>query len=512
MTRTPVACRAGMASDAGMLRSNNEDRAHADESSGIFLVVDGMGGHAAGEEAAETAVESIPRALESSMEAASTEAASAEAMESRIRKAIAAANNEIHQLSQTRKEWSGMACVLTLAVAQDDKLSVGHVGDSRLYLAFSGGLRKLTSDHSPVGEMEDRGELTEAEAMSDPRRNQVFRDVGSKPHQPLDEDFIETKSLPFRTDAAFLLCTDGLSDVLTNAEMNAIIQRYDGDPQHTAQELVDAANEAGGKDNVTVVFVAGPEFTGMESKAIMEARARHSITRMKTGRRWWVTVLSRLFWILIGAALGIAGWMYLAPKAPVPAAPSAARTRAHVLVDPSNPRSLASALAAASSGDVIEVPQGEYQGPIELREGIDVISVSPGESVIRAGANAPEDPGVGMAAHGVKAARITGFRIQGSAAEPLATGLLIDNSSVEINEIEIAGAADCAVRFTGNSAGVLRASSVHDSACGVRIEGESSPRVIGNRITGAPIDVQPPARPVLVNNTIEEVRTAPKRK
>ena len=498
MTKASVSCRAGMASDAGMQRSNNEDRAHADEASGVFLVVDGMGGHAAGEEAAENAVESIPRAVESSTEA----------MENRVRIAIAAANNEIYRLSQTREEWAGMACVLTLAVAHtianEDKLTMGHVGDSRLYLAFAGGLRKLTADHSPVGEMEDRGDLSESEAMSDPRRNQVFRDVGSRPHQPFDEEFIETKTFPFRSDAAFLLCTDGLSDVLTNAEMNAIVQRYDGDPQHTAQDLVDAANQAGGKDNVTVVFVAGPEFKGNDSKAMLDARARHSITRMKTGRRWWVIVLSRLLWLVMGAALGIAGWNYLARQARTAAGGQPAHARAHVLVDPANPRSLETALAAASPGDVIEVPKGEYQGPIELREGIDVISVSPGESVIQADATAPVDPGIGIAAHNIKTARITGFRIQGGDAAPLATGLLVDHSSVEVNEVEIAGASDCAVRFTGNSAGVLRAGSIHDSACGVRVADESSPRIIGNRIIGARVDVQPPARPVLVNNMIED--------
>ncbi len=123
-----------------------------------------------------------------------------------------------------------MACVLTLAVMEDDRVIVGHVGDSRLYLMWNGALRKLTSDHSPVGEREDRGELTELEAMQHPRRHEVFRDVGSRRREPDDAEFVEMKEFLFKPDAAILLCSDGLSDLVTSAEMCEIIERYDGDP------------------------------------------------------------------------------------------------------------------------------------------------------------------------------------------------------------------------------------------------------------------------------------------
>lgn len=496
-----MACHAGMVTDAGLQRSNNEDRAHADEASGVFLVVDGMGGHAAGEKAAETAVEMIPREIEQRQGD----------IETSVRQAIANANNEIFRLAETNDEWHGMACVLTCAVAHDERLTVGHVGDSRLYLAWTGGLRKLTSDHSPVGEREDRGDLTEAEAMRDPRRNQVFRDVGSREHGPFDEEFIELKTFPFRSDAAFLLCTDGLTDVVTNAEMNAIVQRYAGDPHHVAEELVQAANDAGGKDNITVIFIAGPDFKGTESRAILEARARHSITRMKQMRGTWRVALSRLLWLAAGAALGIAGLISsekfiprAAPHDAAAAGVSEAGAARHILANPADPHSITAALAAAHAGDVIEVPKGEYLGPIELREGVDVISVSPGETVIHADARAAIDPGIGIAAHNLKAARITGFRIEGTDANPLATGLWVDNSSIEVNELAVTGANHCGVHFTGNSAGVLRASDIHaGSGCGLLIEDASSPRVIGNNLAGAGIDVRPPARPVLLNNVVD---------
>jgi PPM family protein phosphatase len=262
-----------VASHPGLLREKNEDRVYTDESAGIFLVVDGMGGRAAGEMAAQTAVDVIARYLHDS--------------EWDVAGAITAANNEIYRLAEEREEWRGMACVLTLAVAHEDRITVGHVGDSRMYLIWNGTLRKITSDHSLVGELEDRGTLTESEAMAHPKRNEVFRDVGSRPREADDAEFIEIKTFPFRPGAALLLCTDGLSDMLTAAEINDIVQRYPGDPGAVARELVDAANFAGGKDNISVIFVAGPEFLG-------DARMRNSITQVREVKSWWRRLLNRV--------------------------------------------------------------------------------------------------------------------------------------------------------------------------------------------------------------------------
>ncbi len=471
-----------------------------DEAAGLFLVVDGMGGHAAGEHAAGIAIEVIGREV----------ALRKGAPETRIRGAIAAANNEIYRVAQLHEEWQGMACVLTLVLAQEDRITVGHVGDSRLYLAWTGGLRKLTSDHSPVGELEDRGEITELEAMRDPRRNQVFRDIGSRPGQTAAEEFIEVKTFPFRSDAAFLLCTDGLSDALTNGEINAIVQRFDGDAQRTAADLVEAANQAGGRDNVTVIFIAGPEFTGTGSHASAVARTRHSITRMKKHHGPWATALSRFLWLAAGAALGISGLLSSERLIPRPAERPSSPSK-HILVDPADPHSLVAALENAHPGDVVDVPQGSYDGPLELRDGIDVISVSPGETVIRAGGPSSPDPGIAVAARGVKFARFAGFRLEGTAAQPLSAGVLLDNSSIEINDIEVTGAGSCAVRFSGASAGALRAGYFRGNACNILVEGESSPRIGGNRLLGPPIEVRAPAHPVLANNTLEAA-SSPERK
>lgn len=478
MTNAPPSYRAGVATDPGMMRSVNEDRAHADEAAGIFLVVDGMGGHAAGERAAAVAVEFIPLRL----------AEGSGSLENRIREAITAANNEIFQLSQSHADCNGMACVLTVAVADGDKLSVGHVGDSRLYLAWSGGLRKLTSDHSPVGQREDRGDLTEAEAMQDPRRNEVFRDVGSRLHNPSDEDFIDIKTFPFRSDAAFLLCTDGLTDMLTSAEINEIVQCFDGNPHATAQDLVDAANQAGGKDNVTVLFIAGREFSGSGTRALAEARARHSVTRMRRAREAWKQSLHRLLWIFLGAVVGVAGTLaaerFLSHREP----PVISVAR-HIFISGGDPESLRRALESAHAGDVIDAPKGQYAGPLMLREGVSVLSASPGETSIRGA----------VEAHNLKSARLVGFHIEG--------GLLLDNSSIETDEVTVSGGSGCPIKITGNSAGVLRASNiVGDGRCAISVEGESSPRIIADRISNGIIDVRPPARPILEGNNLVQPR------
>jgi serine/threonine protein phosphatase PrpC len=308
-----VALRSGVATHPGRHRTNNEDRVYADDGNGIFLVVDGLGGHAAGETAAQTAVDVIVRELNP-----------AEGhIEEQVRRAIALANNEIYRQAQSNPDSSGMACVLTLAVAHDDVVTVGHVGDSRLYLLWNGAARKLTSDHSPVGEQEDQGELTEAEAMTHPHRNQVFRDVGSRMHSPDDEDFIEVKSFPLHAAAALLLCSDGLSDALTSSEIAEILETYDGDSEHVAQLLIDSANERGGNDNVSVIFVPGPEFIGVNSPAMAGARSRHAVTRMRRRRSAWKRAAMRAVWVIIGVVLGMMLWAYIEKRLPHPAAPGA---------------------------------------------------------------------------------------------------------------------------------------------------------------------------------------------
>ena len=363
---TATAWHYAMASDIGA-RGRNEDRVFVDEARGMFLVVDGVGGHAAGDLAADMAVRAISREIASSTGSPGV----------RIRHAIAAANNDIFEAAQLSEECRGMACVLTLALADGDRITAGHVGDSRLYLAWNGAVRKLTSDHSPIGMKEERGELSEREAMKHPRRNEVFRDVGTEMHGPDDDDFIEVRSFLFHPDAAVLMCTDGLTDALTSAEISAIIEQYDGDPEHTSQMLVEAANAAGGSDNVSVIFVAGPEFVGASTPVMAKARQRHATTRMRRGSwaRFW---LARFPWLFAGIVAGMAGWATierLEPmRLPVPAPPRPPRS---IVVPPGDPAAFSKAVNSAAPGEVIIAAPGEYQGPLKLGDGVVIVIRAP---------------------------------------------------------------------------------------------------------------------------------------
>jgi len=279
-----VQWRSGVSSDTGLVRTSNEDRYWVDDENGIFLVVDGVGGHAAGETAAETAVESIREELRDAAGSA----------EERVRRAIARANNRIYEIAGDSEDLHGMACVLTLALVDSSEVVIGHVGDSRLYLIWNGAIRKLTSDHSPVGEDEDAGELTEEQAMLHPRRHEVFRDVGTRPHEAGDDGFIEIRHCHFKPDAAFLLCSDGLSDLLPSAAIRDIIERYDGDPAQVAHDLVEAANER-------------HSTTRMRGEPAVESGSR---LRFLTGRMAFL-IYGLMMGLVLGAVLGILLWARL---------------------------------------------------------------------------------------------------------------------------------------------------------------------------------------------------------
>lgn len=292
-----AALHSAAASDTGLLREANEDRCWIDAERGVFLVVDGVGGQAAGAVAAETAVAAIRETIFGEAPA-----------EERVRQSIARANQCIYERGQRDESCRGMACVLTIAVIEAGEITVGHVGDSRFYLIWNGTIRKLTSDHSPVGEDEDAGVLTETEAMLHPRRNEVFRDVGSRPRSADDDEFIEIRRCRFHADAAILICSDGLTDHLTAAQVREIAERYDGDAQRVVASLVEAANAAGGRDNITAVFVAGPEFRAQKRNS---TRPRVSTTRLRSRRGIFT---GRLAFLVYGLLLGLLVWAVMRLK------------------------------------------------------------------------------------------------------------------------------------------------------------------------------------------------------
>jgi len=237
-----VDVRVAAESHPGRSRAQNEDRFHADPVRGVFVVVDGMGGQAGGARAAEIAIDAVRRRLE-------RETGS---VPERLREAIASANEAIYDEARIRPGLSGMGCVLTALVIAGERVFAGHVGDTRLYKLRGGQMVKLTRDHSPVGDLEDGGRIGEQEAMRHPRRNEVWRSVGGTSHRPEDPGFIDIVEDTAEPDAAFLLCTDGLTDMVDDALIAQELAR-DVSSEEVCQSLVDLALERGGRDNVTAV-------------------------------------------------------------------------------------------------------------------------------------------------------------------------------------------------------------------------------------------------------------------
>jgi len=459
------------------MRRNNEDALHLDAERGIFLVVDGIGGQAAGEKAAGIAVDRIRARLERQTGTA----------EERIREAITMANNEILKAARSNEQWQGMACVLTVAVLENGSAVVGHVGDSRLYQIRRGEIRKVTHDHSPVGEREDNRELTEAEAMKHPRRNEVYRDVGSEEHAPGDPDFIEVRRIPFEPDSALLLCSDGLSDQVGSDEIRQAVERNAGDPKAAVRELIAAANRAGGKDNVTVLVVEGENFTAPRAES-----AKTAMPLWRSGAAWFVYGLA----LALAAAWLSRGLWTLPPVAIGPqlltVGPGAAFG------------SITEALARAHAGDTIEVLLGDYREQVRLKSGVALRSRVPREARILA---APLSKGPAVIAQNVKDARFSGFHIVGEAQAPLSAGLLIENSNLEVDDIEVEGAA-IGVEIRDSAGATLRASDIHDcSGEGALIVGAGAPWISHNafrRNKGAGLAARGGARPALLGNVFEK--------
>lgn len=245
-----VSCLCAAASHVGLRRSQNEDRFLIDPLNDFFLVVDGMGGHAFGEVAAQIAVDTIGEDIRRT----------AGNDETRLRDSIVRANNAIFLASRRDEKLSGMGCVLAALLLKDGVATVANVGDARVYRIHSAGIELLTTDHSVVGELEKNGELSEIRLMQHPRRNEVLRCVGVGERAAVGEDFVDIVTTDFQLDQAFLLCSDGLSDFVTSSQLLDIILAHAESPKALVGALINKANATGGKDNVTVVFVMGVRF------------------------------------------------------------------------------------------------------------------------------------------------------------------------------------------------------------------------------------------------------------
>ena len=502
--KTITALRAAGDTHPGRQREVNEDRFHVDPVRGLFIVVDGVGGQAAGGKAADTAMRLLRARLERD----------AGTVADRIREAIVAANNEIHRVASLRAEWHGMACVLTVAVVEDGRVTIGHVGDTRLYKLRRGRIEKATRDHSPVGEREDAREITEREAMRHPRRNEVYRDVGSEPHAALDPDFIDLFELPFEPDAALLLCSDGLTDLIDSTTIGETARRYAGHPDEVVAALIEAANDAGGKDNVTVVYVEGEEFA-VEAHHAPLSRSDPPAPPARAQRKRMVArfTLVALIGVVIGFALLPArlrerltiGWTWPAVRV--------ARTNNAGQIVVTSSESIAAALARAQAGDSLLVEPGEYRERLVMASGVRIISRIPRAATLRLPSTASEgDPAV--VADDVSGAELNGFRIVGDAATPLGTGIFVKNAEVSIVDVEISGAANAAIDLSQAARPALLASHIHDNpGTALAIRGGASPRVNQNIFSrnglssrsAAALTVEADAQPTFFGNVFHGI-------
>ncbi len=236
-------------SNVGCIRSNNEDafvlQYVGDEKHLLAVVIDGCGGYTGGEYAAELASCCILEYMQKPLQADLTE---------QLREAMIYANNTI--IEKQIPPYEKMCCVATAAfidLSNVPTIYVAHVGDTRLYAYADGELCKLTSDHSQVGRMEEKGMLTEEEAMRHPFRNVITRSLGEKRLEP-QSSYIQRLAGEFEAPYTFLLCSDGLYDMLRSDEIAAVLGQ-DISTQEKVETLIDKACDAGGKDNVTVVLI-----------------------------------------------------------------------------------------------------------------------------------------------------------------------------------------------------------------------------------------------------------------
>ena len=469
--RTISALRAAGTTDPGRQREVNEDRLYVDASRGLFMVIDGVGGQAAGGKAADIALTMLRTRMERETGP----------LVERVREAITIANNEIHRVAGLRPEWNGMACVLTVAVVDDTRAIVGHVGDTRLYKVRDDRIHKVTHDHSPVGEREDSGELSEFEAMHHPRRNEVYRDVGSDAHQPEDPDFIDVHEISFEPDAALLLCSDGLTDLVDSSSIHKIVDRLAGRPHQVVNALIEAANEAGGKDNVSVVYVEGEQFA---SKARRPGSAEggneqredfvlHQRTKTQQAVRLAVIALLAL---VIAAAL-VRLWPYW-PLSELRGISLPLSNAGGIVVQPTE--SIGAALQRAEAGSVVIVEPGEYRETLILKSNVRLVSRVPRGATIRLPGTASEaDPAV--VAADVTGAEFAGFRIVGDAGTPLGTGILLRNSEVSIVDVEVTGAVNVAIDVNDMSRASVVGSDIHDNpGAALAIRSAGSPRIAHN--------------------------------
>ncbi|MGH8503671.1 MAG: Stp1/IreP family PP2C-type Ser/Thr phosphatase [Gammaproteobacteria bacterium] len=241
-------------SDTGRFRARNEDATGEDLDIGVVVLADGMGGHQGGEVASALAVNAILQDLRLTIPAiapGATDPATGYAQERlAVRQAIIRANHKIYTSADADPRYYGMGTTLVMAIFYNDSITVANVGDSRLYRYRAKRLAQVTVDHTLRQELVDRGYCTPAEARASLNKNLVTRALGTD--ETVAIDILDHRVLP---GDLYLLCSDGLSDMIDDDDIERMLQSYGADLDVTAERLVSLANHNGGRDNVSVILV-----------------------------------------------------------------------------------------------------------------------------------------------------------------------------------------------------------------------------------------------------------------
>jgi len=245
--------------DTGRARSNNEDSVAIDEANALAVLADGMGGYNAGEVASNMATSFIKSEFGRWLQEAGGRASDAE-----IRRAmdicVDNANRAIFNAANANPQYAGMGTTLVVAVFREGQLRLGHVGDSRAYRWRDGQFTQITRDHSLLQEQIDAGLITPEQAVFSANKNLVTRAVGVE-----DTVLLETHLHEVLPGDMYLMCSDGLSDMLEDSTIAQLLQAHDALPS-IGQGLIAAANEAGGKDNIALVLVRVASSSAATSK------------------------------------------------------------------------------------------------------------------------------------------------------------------------------------------------------------------------------------------------------
>jgi PPM family protein phosphatase len=241
--------------DVGRKRKGNEDSLFVNPDQKLFVVADGMGGHAAGEVASRVAVDAINEfiCLTSGDQDITWPFGLDENISydgNRLKTAVRYANRKVLEATREKAEYEGMATTVASVLLDGETANLAHVGDSRVYLVREGALTQLTSDHSWINEQIQSGVISAEQARTHPLRNVVTRALGGKADCQVD-----VQAHPAHPGDVLLLCSDGLTSMMPDEEIARVVTEAEGDLKRAAQGLVDAANARGGEDNITVLLL-----------------------------------------------------------------------------------------------------------------------------------------------------------------------------------------------------------------------------------------------------------------